>query len=88
MTSTGITGELDAYLLERIRRAMYSDPRVGEPAIRVFAAGGKLWLEGSVASDERRVAAQRLVEEIAPGVEVRNEIDVLAVSGPTEERIG
>lgn len=86
MTPTVV--DIDPYLLERIRRAIYADPRVGEPAIRVFAAGGKLWLEGSVASNERRLAAQVVVEELAPGIQVRNEIDVLAVSGPTEERIG
>lgn len=77
----------DPYLLEHLRRAIAEDPRVAEPAVRVFAAGGKIWLEGYVASEERRRAAQDLAAEIAPGIEVKNELQVIVIDGPSVESV-
>ena len=77
----------DPYLLEKIRRAIAEDPRVGEPAVTVVGAGGRLWLEGTVTSPERREAAQKLVEELVPGIEVKNELQVLSIGGPTVESV-
>lgn len=75
------------YLIEHVRCAMAEDPRVGEPAVRVFAIAGRIWLEGAVTSEERRRAAETVVREIAPGVEVKNELQVIVVSGPSVESV-
>lgn len=77
----------DPYLLERIRRAITEDPRVGEPAVRVLGAAGRIWLEGTVTSEERRRAAAEVVAELAPEVEVRNQLEVIVLTGPSEERL-
>lgn len=77
----------DPYVIERIRRAISEDPRVSEPSLRVFGAAGRIWLEGFVGSDERRRAVQELVEELAPGVEVRNELQVIPIDGPSVESV-
>ena len=77
----------DPYLLEKLRRAIAEDPRVGEPAVRVFGAGGRIWLEGTVQSEQRKQAAQEVVAEICPGVEVKNELEVIAIGGPAVESV-
>lgn len=78
----------DPYLQEKLRKALAEDARVGETNIRVAHAGGCLWISGSVASEERRVAALLVAREIAGDIEIRNDIEVLQVSGPTTESIG
>lgn len=77
----------DPYLLEHLRKALVEDPRCGESNIRVTHAGGRIWLSGYVASAERRLAAQAVAREIAKEIEVRNDLEVLEVSGPTVESI-
>ena len=78
----------DPYLLERLRRTLAEDPRVGEPTIRVFAAAGRIWLEGVVASEDRKRAASDVAQEVAPDVEIRNELEVMVLSGPSVESVG
>lgn len=75
------------YLLENLRRAIAEDPRSGESAVRVFAAAGRIWLEGSVGSEERRRGAEEVVREFAPGIEVKNELQVIVVGGPSVESV-
>ena len=82
-----IPEELDPYLLEHLRKALSEDPRCGESNIRVTHAGGRIWLSGHVGSHERRLAAQLVAREIAHGIEIRNDLEILEVSGPTVERI-
>lgn len=77
----------DPYLLEHLRRAIAEDPRVGEPAVRVFSAAGRIWLEGAVASEGRKRATQDLVAELAPGIEIKNELQVIAIGGPSVESV-
>ncbi len=77
----------DPYLLEHLRRAITEDPRVGEPSLRVFAAAGRIWLEGTVSSQSRRKAVEDLVNELAPGIEVKNELIVLTIGPPSVESV-
>ena len=77
----------DPYLLERLRRALTEDERVGETTLRVAIAAGRLHLSGSVGSEERRRAAEALMREMAPEFPVVNELEVLAVGGPSTERV-
>lgn len=69
----------DSYLAEHLRKALAEDGRVGEPAIRVTIAAGRVWLTGTVGSGERRAAAEALVRELAGEMHVRNDLTVLEV---------
>ena len=85
-----MTDSSHIYLLEHLRQAMAEDDRVSEPNIRVTIAGGRVWLNGQVGSDERRKSAEVVAREIASkeGMEVRNDITVMTVTGPTVETLG
>ena len=75
------------YLVEHLRCALAEDPRVGESAVRVFVVAGRIWLEGHVTSEERKRSAEVVVRELAPGVEVKNELQVIVIGGPGVESI-
>ena len=75
------TEEAPHYLIQRIREALAHDPRVGELELGVNLRAGKLYLTGTVHTDRRRRAVSEVVREVAPGVEVHNQISV--VSGLT-----
>lgn len=75
------------YLLEQLRRAMTEDSRVSETNVRVTAAGGRIYLNGEVGSEERRLAAESLAHEIAPNATIQNDITVITVTGPTVETL-
>lgn len=85
-----MTDSAHIYLLEHLRQAMAEDDRVSETNIRITIAGGRIWLNGQVGSDERRKAAELVAKEIAlpAGMEVRNDITVMTVTGPTTETLG
>ena len=88
MTGTTGTNDLqDPYFLEHLRRAIAEDPRVGEPAVRVFSAAGRIWLEGFVGSEERRKATEDLVAEMAPGIAIKNELQVIVLTAPSVESV-
>ena len=87
MSTAGTNDLSDPYLLEHLRRAIAEDPRVGEPAVRVFSAAGRIWLEGFVASEDRRMATEALVAELAPGIEIKNELQVIVLTGPSVESV-
>ena len=77
---------VDHYLTERIREALASDHRVGELDVQVAISGNKVFLTGTVATDERRRAMSELVEELAPGHEVHNQTVLMtAASGDVEQ---
>jgi osmotically-inducible protein OsmY len=73
--------EPEAYLVERARKALAEDPRVSELHVDVTVAGGKLFLSGSVPSEERRAAAAEVVASAVQGYEVSNHITVETIGG-------
>ncbi len=75
----------DPYLAVHIRRAIAEDPRVCEPDVRVKIAGGAVWLDGQVMSEERRQAAELIVREMCPKAQIHNELSILSVTGPSVE---
>ena len=68
------------YLVGKLQEALATDSRVGAQDIRISIAHGRVHLTGQVPTDERRDAVQRITEEVAPGLDVRNEITVLELS--------
>ncbi|MDQ3990900.1 MAG: BON domain-containing protein [Actinomycetota bacterium] len=72
------------YLLAHIREALATDHRVGELNVDVALAGERLFLTGDVASDELRAAIGDVVREVAPDMDVHNEVNVVHPSEPTQ----
>lgn len=66
----------EAYVEAHLIEELATDPRVGELGIGVHVNGPVVILEGMVPTPERRDAAETLVRERMPGVEVDNRIVV------------
>ena len=73
------------YLIQRVREAIAHDPRVAELELRVKMVGDKLFVTGSVSTEERRRAVSEIVRETLPDVELHNEISVAAFPLPADE---
>ena len=69
--------EPDEYLVARIQDAIACDERAGEQGIDVRVAGGRVFLHGTVASQERRDAIGAVAADHAQGLVVCNETTVL-----------
>jgi osmotically-inducible protein OsmY len=79
----------DRYGLERIRQALATDARVGEPELSVEIVAGRVLVTGSVPSREVRDAVDEVVKEVAPGMPLDNRAEVARRDAPTgEEPIG
>lgn len=72
------------YDQERIRQALATDPRVGEPELTVEIVAGRVLVTGCVTSPGVRDAVGAVVEEEAPGMAVDNRVTV----APTDEPVG
>ena len=78
---------LDSYDAEHIRERLIKDPRVNELDVQVQLAGTALVLTGNVATEERRQSVADVVAELAPGVEVRNDVSVTSFTEPTDQEV-
>ncbi len=72
----------DAYVVAHVREALATDHRVAELGIDVTASGGTLVLLGRVSSAKQREEAGVVAAELAPGFEVRNELEVVDATAP------
>lgn len=79
-----MTDEAPEYLIGRIHQALATDHRTGELELDVRLAGGRIFLTGGVATDERRGAVEEVVREVAPDMEVVNELTVTDEAPPGE----
>jgi osmotically-inducible protein OsmY len=73
------------YDLERIRQALATDRRVGEPELSVEIVAGRVLVIGSVPSREVRDAVDEVVREVGPGLPVDNRVEVARRDAPTGE---
>jgi osmotically-inducible protein OsmY len=73
------------YDQERIRQALATDPRVGEPELSVEIVAGRVLVSGSVPSREVRDAVDEVVNEVAPGMSLDNRVEVARRDAPTGE---
>lgn len=64
------------YLLAHVREALAQDPRVNDLNIQVNVAGKKLFLTGTVPTQERCKTIATVVRELLPDYEVHNELTV------------
>lgn len=67
------------YLVARLQEAFARDERVSALDIKVVLTGNRIHLIGNVPAEPRRHAADEIAREVAPGVAIRNELQVLAL---------
>jgi hypothetical protein len=73
------------YDQERIRQALATDPRVGEPELSVEIVAGRVLVSGSVPTETVREAVEAVVLEAAPGLPVENRVEVARRDEPAGE---
>ena len=78
-----MSSEPTQYLVARLRDALAHDHRVAALDLQVRIVGHDLYLTGAVASAPRRDAAEAVVHDGAPQLNVNNQLDVLPVAAPT-----
>lgn len=84
MTRPAAPEEPDHYLVERVRGALADDPRVAELELQVTIAAGKVFVSGTVPTEERRRAVAEVVQGLLPNREVHNETTVVTYDSPPE----
>ena len=77
--------EAPEYLIGRIQQSLATDRRTGELELDVRIAGGRIFLSGSVATEERCAAVEEVVREVAPTYEVSNHLAVVSEQEPGPE---
>jgi osmotically-inducible protein OsmY len=76
------------YLIAHVQEALASHDGVSELGIGVSLAGGRMFLTGTVASEEQRARAATVAAEVAEGLDVCNDLEVVQLTGePTTERL-
>jgi osmotically-inducible protein OsmY len=73
------------YLLAHLHDALLTDDRLHEQAIEIVVVGDRLELRGEVATPERRQAALDIVHELAPDIEVVDDLRVSRIGEPSDE---
>jgi len=81
--------DVPPYLIQRVREALAHDPRVGELELRVKMVGNKVFVGGTVPTEERRRAVGEVVGEVLPDFEIHNETGVIDFPPqPDHEELG
>ena len=73
------------YEQERIRQALATDPRVGEPELSVEVVAGRVLVTGSVPNERVRRAIDAVVADVAPGAAMDNRVTVAPTDEPSGE---
>jgi len=79
-----VTYDEDRYLTEHLHEALLTDERVGEQSLQVRIDGTCIHICGTVATEARRTAVVAVVDELAPGREICNEVEVVEVTAPPD----
>ncbi len=74
--------EPDDYVIGRVQQALAHDPRVNELDVTVTIKGGKLFLTGTVTTEERCRAITEIVCRECPDLDVHNEVAVVSLREP------
>ncbi len=78
----------DPYLGERIRAALAHDGRVNELGVQVTLVGARVFVTGTVATEERVQAIALVIAEQFPELELTNDVTVQQVgSTPVRETL-
>jgi hypothetical protein len=82
-------GRADVQRAAELCAALARDPRVHELgiSITVIAEQRCVWLEGVVATAGRREQISRVLRELLPGFEIRNDVSVGSMAPPEWEML-
>jgi ribosome recycling factor len=69
-------GEPKQYVVAHVREAIAHHENLSELNVDISVAGGRIFLTGVVATEERRQELTRVVGELAPDYEVCNETEL------------
>lgn len=75
------------YLVGRIQDALANDPRVNKLDVKITVRQGRVHLTGQTSSEERRQSITLVVKEVAPDMEVRNEMTLIEISRPSQPEV-
>lgn len=76
------------YLAERVHQAVTTDLRTSEQGVQVRVTDTELFLQGEVASAERRAAVAEVAAEVVPDRRIHNDITVVRLRDEhTPERL-
>ena len=78
---------LSEYDAEHIREALIHDDRVNALDAQVRLVGQALVVTGNVPTAQRRDAISAVIAELAPGVEIRNDVTVADLSQPDGQEV-
>ena len=73
------------YLVQRVREALAHDERVNELELQVKVQGRRVFLGGTVPTQERHEAVEQVVRDLLPDCEVMNETTIGTYGEPREE---
>jgi osmotically-inducible protein OsmY len=76
--------EDDVYTAEQVERALTQDDRTNELGVNVEVNGSTVVLRGEVAGTRRQQLIADVAAEAAPGLTIRNEVQVTQVLPPDE----
>jgi osmotically-inducible protein OsmY len=82
------TDEPSAYVSEHLREQLLRTPDIGELDVHVTVDNKLVVVTGHVSTPERREAISRVVSELLPDHDVRNETTVTAYPEPPDEAVG
>lgn len=77
--------EAPPYVVAHVHEALSEDASVADPGIEVTVVGDRLFLTGTVMTDEQRAAATVVASRVAPEFAVCNDLEVLANAPPHGE---
>jgi predicted nucleotidyltransferase len=77
----------DVYLAEHLRSALAHDPEVSRLDIEVWVSNGRVALRGNVTSEERKRRIEELVQRVAPGLRIDDELTVRELNPPGHESL-
>jgi osmotically-inducible protein OsmY len=75
------------YMVGRIQNALATDPRTNKQDVKVMIRNGRVHLSGQTSTEERRQTIAAVVSEIAPDLEVRNELTIIELSEPAAPEV-
>ncbi|HXG92233.1 MAG TPA: BON domain-containing protein [Blastocatellia bacterium] len=75
------------YLVGKIQNALATDPRTSKQDVKVMIHSGRIHLMGQTSTDERRHTIAKVVSEVVPDMEVRNEMTVIELTEPAQAEV-
>jgi hypothetical protein len=72
------------YVAAHLNEALANDPRVSELGLHIAVRGDRLYVTGTVATDERRTAIEDVLAGLGTGYEIHNETTVACMAVPDD----